>query len=334
MSYSKRKLYFFPVFFLFFCTFFSGCTRSSEPISRSGFYFDTIITVTLYDETKTDALDHCFALAKTYENYFSAKIRDSDIGKINAAGTKPVTVQEETLVLLKKGISYAELSDGKFDITIGSLTNLWDFRSDKPVVPDADAIARAVQTVDYRNVIINGNEVSLADADAALDLGGIAKGYIADKMKEYLLSEGVTGGIINLGGNVLTIGEKDNGDAYTIGIQRPFDETGAAIASVQVKDRSVVTSGVYERYFQQDGTLYHHILDTETGYPYDNGLLSVTIISRDSADGDALSTTCFALGLEKGMALIESLDDTEAVFITSDNKLQASSGMENLQMLP
>ncbi len=334
MSAKKTILKCLTVFLL--CPLLSGCGKTA-PLQQSGFYFDTIITITLYDQSKTDELKHCFELAELYENYFSAKISTSDISKINAAAGKPVLVHDETAELLKKGLHYCRLSGGKFDITIGKLTSLWDFHSESPQIPDAAAIADAVSTIDYRNVILNGNEVTLTNKDAALDLGGIAKGYIADKMKEYLLSRGITSGLINLGGNVLAIGSKDNGDAYTIGLQKPFDETGSPIASIQLKDQTAVTSGIYERAFEQNGTLYHHILDTDTGYPYDNGLLSVSIICPYSADGDGLSTACFSLGLKDGMELIESLDHTEAVFITSDYELHCSSGIGTdipLQKIP
>lgn len=324
MLFKKYILKLLPLLLL--CLLFSGC-GTKEPIRRNGFYFDTIISITLYDPSKTKDLEHCFSMAETYEQYFSTSIPDSDISKINAAAGKPVQVHEETLELIQKGITYAQLSNGKFDITIGKLTDLWDFQAKTPSVPDAEAAAAAADTIDYRNIQINGNEISLSDPDSAIDLGGIAKGYIADKMKSYLLSQGVTSGLINLGGNVLTIGEKADGSAYSIGIQRPFDETGASIASVSVKDRSVVTSGIYERCFEQDGIRYHHILDTGSGYPYDNGLLSVSIICKDSTDGDALSTACFALGLVQGMKLVESLEQTEAIFITSDEKLHTSSGI-------
>ena len=320
----KRLFKLLPLLLL--SLFFSGCTRK-EPIHKSGFYFDTVISITLYDPSKTAELEHCFTLAEQYENYFSTSIPDSDISQINAAAPHSVPVHPETLELIQKGLSYAAVSKGKFDITIGKLAELWDFESEAPKLPNAAAVAKAAAAVDYRKVSVNGNEVALTDPDAALDLGGIAKGYIADKMKEYLLSQGITSGLINLGGNVLTIGTKEDGSAYTIGIQKPFDETGASIASVSIKDQTVVTSGVYERYFEQNGTRYHHILDTGTGYPYDNGLLSVSVICNNSADGDGLSTSCFALGLTKGMELIESLEHTEAIFITSDGKLHCSSGI-------
>ena len=163
--------------------------------------------------------------------------------------------------------------------------------------------------------------MTLTDPKSAIDLGGIAKGYMADQLKEYLLGEGVTSAIINLGGNVLTIGEKPDGTSFNIGIQKPFDKQNATITSVQVKDSSVVTSGSYERYFKLGDTIYHHILNTETGYPCDNGLLSVTILSKESIDGDALSTACFTLGLEEGQKLIESLEDIDAIFVTDDYEI-------------
>lgn len=312
----------------------SGCKRTPAPITKSGFYFNTVISVTLYDSSKEQLLEDCFALADQYEGYFSNTIADSDISKINASGSKPVHVHKETLELLQKGISYGELSNGKFDITIGKLSDLWDFSTktlldttDSSMIPTDTQIADALSSVDYRSIQIDGNEVTLSNPDARIDLGGIAKGYIADKMKEYLTENGVYEGLINLGGNVLVLGSKTDGSAYTIGIQKPFSQDGSAIASVKVSDETVVSSGIYERYFEVSGKRYHHILDTATGYPYDNGLLGVTIITKNSVDGDGLSTTCFSLGLTDGLALIEQLDDAEAIFITDDYELHTSSGI-------
>ena len=148
-------------------------------------------------------------------------------------------------------------------------------------------------------------------------------------MKEYLTGHGVESGMINLGGNVLVIGSKPDGSAYQIGIEKPFAERNVSIAALSITDQTVVSSGIYERYFEKDGKIYHHILDTSTGYPIENNLYSVTIICDSSTDGDGLSTTCFALGLDAGMDLIESLDHTEAVFITSDMQVHKSSGIGN-----
>lgn len=313
---------------LFSLTLCSGCApKTQEPISKTGFYFDTVITLTLYDSKQEELLEGCFALADKYEKMLSATIDSSDVSNINQAKGEPVTVNPETLELLQKGLDYGALSEGRFDVTIGNLSSLWDFTENEGAVPNDADIQTAVSTVDYRNVEINGNQVSLRNPDSSIDLGGIAKGYIADKMKEYLLDQGITSGIINLGGNVLVIGDKPDNTPFTIGIQTPFDSEGSSIATVKIEDMTVVSSGIYERYFTIDDKLYHHILDTSTGYPYDNDLLSVSIICQNSVDGDGLSTTCFSLGLEKGMELVESLENTEAIFITSDYEIHTSSGM-------
>lgn len=315
-------------FFLFFCSFsFVGCGRSKKPVSKSDFYFDTVITITLYGEENASYIDDCFKLASHYENLFSNTIADSDISKINNANGTPVTVDDDTIELLQKGIYYGDLSLGQFDITIGKLSSLWDFPNNSGTVPSESDIEATLSTIDYHAIVIDGNEVSLSNPDAMIDLGGIAKGYIADKMKDYLNEKDITSGMINLGGNVLTLGDKPDGSNYNIGIQKPFSDDGTAIASVEVSDETVVSSGVYERYFYVGDNFYHHILNPKTGYPYDNNLLGVTIICPKSVDGDGLSTTCFALGLEDGMKLIESLDDTEAVFITDDYELHTTSGI-------
>ena len=179
----------------------------------------------------------------------------------------------------------------------------------------------------FQKVSLDGNRISFSDNGTILDLGAIAKGYIADRLKDFLLEQGVTSATISLGGNILCVGAKPDGSAFKIGIQKPFDEQGQPLLIAEVNDWSVVTSGVYERCFEQDGVFYHHILDPSTGYPCDNGLLSVTILSPASVDGDALSTTCFSLGLDRGMALIDSLENTYAVFITDDYEIHYSAGL-------
>ena len=299
-----------------------GCSLTTkEPLSKTGFHFDTVITITLYDSKNEELLNTCFNYCKDFENLVSRTIPTSDISRINMSAGSSIEVSDTTIELLKKGIEFGELTDGAFDITIAPLSELWDFKNNPGNVPSESDIVEALSHVNYKNIVIEGNTVTLTDPKAAIDLGGIAKGYMADQLKEYLLNEGVTSAIINLGGNVLTIGEKPDGNAFHIGIQKPFDEQNAAITSVQVKDSSVVTSGSYERYFKVNDTIYHHILNTATGYPCDNELLSVTILSEKSIDGDVLSTSCFALGLEEGRKLIESLEDMDAIFVTDDYEI-------------
>ncbi len=302
-----------------------GC-KSHTPITRTGFFFNTAISVTIYDSAKTDVLDTCMELASDYENLFSISIPTSDISKINSSNKDAVLVDTETITLLKEAIYYAELSDGVVDPTIGSLSFLWKSALVNEIPPTKDSVSEALLHVNYKNIIIDGNYVSLADPDTVLDLGFIAKGYIADKMKEYLLSQNITSGIINLGGNVLTIGSKPDNTAYTIGIQKPYETMGTYAKTATVKDKSVVSSGVYERYFEYNGTKYHHIIDTHTGYPTSSDLLSATIISDSSVMGDALSTICLSLGSEKSLAFINELNQTldtpiELILITSDYQI-------------
>ena len=303
----------------------SSCSlpRKDEKLSVAGLYFDTVIQIDAWG-VRTSVLEECKEICETYEALFSNKIETSEVSRINASAGSPVKVSQETLDLISLGLKYCELSGGKFDITIAPLSDLWNF-TDNPdhVIPDAAAIEEALSHVDYKKVMIDEEActVTLQDPQAKIDLGGIAKGYIADRLKEYLKKEGVEHALINLGGNVLTLGTSSDGSPFRIGIQKPFDEQNIPIDTVEIQDRSVVSSGVYQRYFEKDGNLYHHILDPETGYPYANGLLQATVITDSSADGDALSTCCFALGLEEGSALAESLGDVQAVFVTEDYSL-------------
>lgn len=303
----------------------SSCSspRKDEKLSVTGIYFDTVIQIDAWG-ARTSVLEECKGICETYEALFSNKIETSEISRINASAGSPVKVSQETCDLISLGLKYCELSNGKFDITIAPLSDLWNF-TDNPahVIPDAGAIEEARSHVDYRKVLVDKEActVTLQDPQAKIDLGGIAKGYIADRLKEYLKKEGVEHALINLGGNVLTLGTSSDGSPFRIGIQKPFDEQNIPIDTVEIRDRSVVSSGVYQRYFEKDGSLYHHILDPETGYPYANGLLQATVITDSSADGDALSTCCFALGLEEGSALVESLEDVQAVFVTEDYSL-------------
>lgn len=315
------------LFSVFTGCIFTGCTAppESEAIRADGMYFDTVVQIQAWG-TPEETVEHCMELCEYYEGLFSATIDTSEISEINQAGGQPVEVSDETAELIRKGIEYGELSGGRFDITIDSASRLWNFKDNgKKTLPDPDALKEAVRHIDYRCVHVDGNTVTLSDPEARIDLGGIAKGYIADRLKDYLESEGTEHALINLGGNMLAVGNRYDGTDFRIGIQEPFADTGVPIASVSVSDKSVVTSGDYERYFEKDGVIYHHILDPDTGYPVQNDLDQVTVISDESVDGDALSTTCYTLGLNEGMELIRSLDGVEAVFVTKDGEIYRSS---------
>lgn len=301
----------------------TGCTRRAEPIERTALYLDTTVTISLYDTTDTALLDGCFEKIRAYEALFSRTMADSDVARLNAAAGRPVAVTADTEVLLQHGLRLAALSGGAFDPTIGPVSRLWDFHAATPSPPDPAALAAAVALVDYRGLTVGDGEAALPTG-AAVDLGGIAKGYIADRLRDYLHEQGVRSALLDLGGNIYALGDKD-GRPWKIGIRDPRAPEALA-AVVEVRDRSVVTSGSYERSFEQGGVLYHHILDPETGEPVRNGLSSVTILSADSVDGDALSTACFVLGKERGLQLIESLDGMEALFIEEDGTLTATAG--------
>ncbi len=304
----------------------SGC--SGLPRKQNQVYtdalFDTVIRIEIYDSAGEEILKGCEKICKKYDSMFSNKVEDSEISRINNAGGAPVEVSSETVTLIKKAVYYSDLSNGVFDITIAPVSNLWDFHADEPVPP-----AAAASHVDYKNILIKDNTIQLLDPYASIDVGAIAKGYIADKLKDYLKDHGIRHALINLGGNVLAMGKKLDGSEYNIGIQKPFDQTGEPITSIRLSDKSVVTSGTYQRYFESEGKMYHHILDPHTGYPCENNLHSVTIITNSSLTADALSTTCFLLGYDKGLRLINQLDNVDAVFITKDNEIHYSKNFQH-----
>lgn len=309
----------------------SGCSGLSEKrnLTYTDTLYDTVISVQILDPASEEILEGCEKLCKKYDTMFSMTNEESEIYKINHAGGAAVEVSQDTITLIKKGIYYSEMTNGAFDITIGAVSPLWDFKSEEPSVPSAETLASARSHVNYKNIILKDNTVKLLDPQAAIDVGAIAKGYIADRVKEYLEEEGVDHAIINLGGNVQTIGTKADGTYFNIAIQKPFAESGEAIASVKVHDQSVVSTGIYQRYFKtEDGTIYHHVLDPATGAPCRNNLYSVTIITNSSLTADAMSTVCFLLGYEEGMKLVDQLDNVDAVFITDDGKIHYSANFQ------
>lgn len=314
----------------FVSTILSGCAKNTMPISHTGFYFDTVIQITLYDTEDEAILDGCFALAEKYENLFSATKEGSDVWKINHGNGETVTVSEETVKLLNTAADWANKTEGKIDPTIRPVSELWDFGSaGDPHVPKDSEIQEALSHVSYDTIRFGTapsdesgetiySTVTLNDPKAAVDLGFIAKGYIADQMKEYLLAQGVASACISLGGNVLAIGEKPDGSPFRVGIQEPFAEQGKTLDTVEIRDASVVTSGIYERCFYENDVLYHHVLDTATGYPVDNELAGVTIICKSSTKADALSTACLCLGLEEGRQLLDLEKDVAYLLVTKD----------------
>lgn len=325
----KRFVSFLAVFLLsvLLLTIFAVCHTNADPVTKTGYYFNTIITLTGYGKDAEAVLEEGLALCEAYENMLSYTREDSDIWRLNHAGGQPVEVCSETACLLSQALFYAEMTDGLINPTVTPLSELWNFTGNPPgPVPNPSEIAAVLLHVDYRTVRIEGNTVRLEDPAASVDLGFLAKGYIADQLKALFLEKGLTCALINLGGNVLAVGNKPDGSPFRTGIQKPFGARGETVRIVDLSDRSLVSSGSYERYFESDGVIYHHILDPATGYPVETDLNGVTILSDSSLEGDALSTTCFLLGYEKGQELIESLPGVEALFLLKDGSIYQTDG--------
>lgn len=306
-----------------------GCEGMSSH-SRLGYYMDTVISITLYgDESECSLLiDECMDICGEYDRRLSlSRYEDSEIAMLNAGLSE--TVSLETAELILRAIGYSELSGGAFDISIAPVSSLWDFTSKDPAIPDEELINSAIGRVDYTAITVDGERISFFMEGMQLDLGGIAKGFVADKIREHLTLLGVTSGIIDLGGNVVVIGKKPSGEPYLVGIKDP-NEGAQPLCLLEVADTAVVTSGTYERMFVHEGRNYHHILDANTGYPSDTDIVSATIITRSAEKADALSTICVLLGSERAEELLSELEGVYAVLILEDGSIRYINGAEEL----
>ena len=313
---------------------FTGClNKSKSPYSATTFALDTVCEITIYDMKDRDAqeiISKAFKEIGRYEKLLSRTIEGSDVDRINKAKGQRIEVGDEILEILDTALRLSYLTDGRFDVTIGRLTSLYNFR-DGTALPLEEDIKDAIKHINYEDVRNGEGELMLLDPDMMIDLGAIAKGYIAERLGEYLTSLGVENGVINLGGNVLAIGNK-HGKGYKIGIKNPLKED-AILATVSGDDITVVTSGTYERYIDIDGTRYHHILDPKTGYPVDTDLVQVSVITTKEygTEADCLSTILLILGSEEGLKFMEDIDYAFAIFVTEDGTCFSSSPeMENV----
>ncbi|MFV0518705.1 MAG: FAD:protein FMN transferase [Lachnospirales bacterium] len=291
--------------------------------SRQIFALDTIITLVIYssDNNGEDLLDIAEETIFGYETALSKTIEGSFTYELNKNKSYDLTnhpYRDNIIYLLNKSLYYNELSNGYFDITIEPLVNIWNFGEDNQgEIPSDDDINEALSKIDSSNIVIDGYNVSLLNG-ATIDFGGIAKGYIADKTSEALRLNGCASGIINLGGNVLTVGVKPTGTLWKVGIKNPDETVTGHDDIITAGAKSIVTSGIYERKFEKDGKTYHHILDYTTGYPSESDVLYSNIICDYSIDGDALATILVLLGSEEGINLINSLDNVDAMIVTKD----------------
>lgn len=310
----------------------TGCSFGTEktPTEVKDFKLDTYVAITAYDGTDKSVLEEALKMCDGYEKIFSMHDESSELWRLNHNETN--LVSEDLGNTIYKGLQMYELSKGSFQISIGSVSSLWDFRSGTHIIPSENTLKEALKYTDDSKISVSkegsGWRVS-KPSGTIIDLGAVAKGYVAGQIKEFLISKGCKSAIINLGGNVCCLGDK-NGTPFNIGVRKPFGETTDVVAVFELNDMSLITSGMSERYFKgDDEKIYHHILNPSTGYPYENNLYQVSVITKNSIDGDCLSTLCYAMGLDEGLELIESIPDTEALFITNDGALHYSSGAED-----
>lgn len=331
----------------------TSCTQDSA-FTKTELIFNTPVSISIYENDKNNLLQKSFAICSQYEKQFSVDYVISEVYALNNSNGETIEISSELKELLEYSLYFSELTNGMFDVTVKSLVELWDFRSENPYVPEQFDIYKELQTIGYKNIIIKdfykdeeGNLIEINANDVIdqkmasynvvttatmlnnvqVDLGGIAKGYIANQVREFLIESNVQKAIIDIGGNIVTVGSKSKDQGFEIGIRKPFGEVNEIIASIEVSDMSVVTSGSYERSFIENDVLYHHILDPKTGFPVDSGIISSTIITTEPLIADALSTACFLIGVENGIELIEGIMGTEAIFVKTNGEIIVTSGI-------
>lgn len=305
----------------------SACDKKTTIQKKDAFFFDTQISIAIYGDYPASLLDECIRICEENEHIFSRTKKDSELYAINHRSTSKVTISKPMKKVIETGLKGYEITNHKFDMTIAPLLDLWSFTENKHI-PSKQEMNTVLPHIGCDKLSLEGQTLIFKDELTQIDTGALAKGYIADELKRYLTSKGVKSALINLGGNVITIGSKPDGSKWNIGVQKPFGEQGESIYQVKGKDISVVSSGIYERSFTKENVLYHHLLDPENGYPLNNGLWQVTIITPSSLQADLLSSACYLMGLEQGMHYIESLEDVEAIFVDDHGNVFLTSGLQ------
>ncbi|MBE7012117.1 MAG: FAD:protein FMN transferase [Ruminococcaceae bacterium] len=289
---------------LIFC--FWLISNKNNKYEKQEFIMDTTCSITLYGKECEAAGNAIFDEIRRIDSLMNMHDEKSEISRINRAkANEKIKVSNDTYYVLKTALEICRESDGAFDITIAPVTSLWDFKSGKAEIPSEESIKNALLCVGYYNIVLDGNNTvyKLKD-ESCIDLGAAAKGYAGDKALEVAKKYSLTGGIIDLGGNILCFGENPTGDngKWKVGIQTPFKQTGTYEKIIEIDNKTVVTSGTYQRYFEKSGKIYHHIIDPETGYPSRQKYNSVTIVADSSLKADCLATAIFVMG-EKGKNL-------------------------------
>ena len=310
-----------------------GCVKeeTNEQLSRTELFMGTVVKVTLYDHASEELLDEVFEHISEVEDLVSINKEDTEIVQLNKnAGIKGVKLSDFSYNLVKVALEYSKLSDGGYDVSIGPLVKLWSIGLPEAKVPSEDEIEEVIKNIDYTKVKIDDSnkEVFLSEKGMMIDLGSIAKGYIADDIVNILKENKVERAIIDLGGNIYAMGTKNEENNWKIGVQNPFEDRGRIVGAIEVSNKSVVTTGIYERFIEEDGEKYHHILNPKTGYPYETDIAGVTIVADKSVDADALSTLVFTKGLDEGLQLVEKLESVDAIFVMDDNSVYVTEGLK------
>ncbi len=295
---------------------FCGCSGTSS-VTKQSFHFDTVISIST-DKKDIKKSEDAFRLCSDLENIFSRTKEGSELWLLN--NKKLSSLSSDLKNVIDFSLYVSSLTDGAFDITIAPLSDLWNVK-ERTIPPKEEEIKKHLSRVDYKKISTNPLDIK----DAAIDLGAVAKGYAADLITTHFRDEGVKNAIIDLGGNVCLIGE------YTVGIRDPFNPE-ALYAKITLKDKSAVTSGAYQRYFEHEGVRYHHIIDPRTGNCADSALASVTVISPSSMQADALSTAIYVLG-EDGIRICNNFPDTDALLITENGDIITTDGFKEKYQL-
>lgn len=302
--------------------FFSSCSSSKNLKSKTDFKEGTICTISLPSNTDDKVFEECFNILGKVEDQLARTDLQSEIGQLNK--NKTAILSADVFSLFRFSYNFCIDSEGAFNPCIGAAVSLWDIGGKNPRIPSKQEL-NSVDT-NYFDVVIDETEKRVTiPKNMEIDLGGIGKGYSANKIRDYLTSENINHAIINLGGNILLIGSKSKSDDWTIGLQDPNKDAGLSYILLSLSNTSIVTSGTYERFFEKDGIRYHHILSSKTLYPAQSDIISSTIISKNSTLCDVLSTTCFVLGSQKALEFLNQYKDVSAIFLLKDGTIVTTS---------
>lgn len=301
---------------------------SGEIVTREVFAMDTYMTLKAYGNTAAAAMDEACNIITLLENRLSVTVENSDVWNINHSDGNTVHICDDTVKIIDKAIEIGNATDGALDITIYPVLKEWGFTTGEYKVPDSKNIAALLKNVDFRQIVLNKDEILLPQ-NFQVDLGALAKGYTGDRVMEVFKENGITSAVISLGGNVSVLGTKPDGSLWKIGIRNPFSSDGN-MGVLSAADKTIITSGSYERYFtDENGNKYWHILDTKSGYPADSGLVSVTVIGDDGLKCDALSTALFAMGREEAEEYWNENRNFEMILVTADKCIYITEGISD-----